>query len=358
MNVRFLKWFDSFIGHLITVCLTQPQAKPVIVAKSILLIRPGGIGDAVLLIPCIQAIRNRYPSVKITVLAERRNGAVFGLCPDIDKLLMYDHSAELLKTLRDNYDVVIDTEQWHRLSAVVARMTRAPLLIGYATNERSRLFTHSVPYSHDDYEVDSFLGLLEPLKIEPKKKLNRFLTVPDDAAQKAALLLNPLAGKRFVVFFPGASIPERRWGADRFKHVAEQLAVTGIDVVVVGGKDDRELGDVITFGGLGLNLACLTSLPETAAVIDKSALLLSGDSGVLHLAVGLGKPTVSLFGPGRAKKWAPRGDRNIVIDKGLPCSPCTTFGTTPTCPIGAKCMKDITVDEVFNSVMMLLIEKR
>jgi ADP-heptose:LPS heptosyltransferase len=82
--------------------------------------------------------------------------------------------------------------------------------------------------------------------------------------------------------------------------------------------------------------------------------LLSGDSGVLHIAMGLGVPTVSLFGPGRAGKWAPRGERHIVINKGLSCSPCTTFGTTPPCPISAQCLNDITVDEVFNAVAVLL----
>ena len=113
------------------------------------------------------------------------------------------------------------------------------------------------------------------------------------------------------------------------------------------------MGEVIA-GGLGLNLAGMTSLSETAAVIQKSSLLLSGDSGVLHIAVGLGVPTVSLFGPGRVKKWAPQGERHIVISKELPCSPCTTFGTTPPCPNGIRCMSDITVDEVVNAVTRLL----
>jgi len=75
---------------------------------------------------------------------------------------------------------------------------------------------------------------------------------------------------------------------------------------------------------------------------------------VLHIAVGLGVPTVSLFGPGRAKKWAPQGGQHMVINRGLSCSPCTTFGTTPSCPTAARCMRDITVDEVVNAVTMLL----
>jgi ADP-heptose:LPS heptosyltransferase len=133
------------------------------------------------------------------------------------------------------------------------------------------------------------------------------------------------------------------------------LADLGVAVVVVGSGDDKGQGEMIVAGTEGLNLAGRTSLSETAAVIQKSALLLSGDSGVLHIAVGLGVPTVSLFGPGRAGKWAPRGERHIMINKGgLPCSPCTTFGTTPPCPVAVQCMSHITADEVFNAVTALL----
>jgi ADP-heptose:LPS heptosyltransferase len=252
---------------------------------------------------------------------------------------------------------VIDSEQWHRLSAIVSRFASAPVKIGFDTNERRRMFTHPIPYSHDDYEAASFARLLEPLGFQPGSVESEapFLSVPDAVSNKAAaVLLESLPAQPFVAVFPGASIPERRWGADRFRRVAELLSAFEIRVVAVGGDEDRLQGDVIAGGGLGLNLAGLTSLAETAAVIQKSSLLLSGDSGVLHIAVGLGVPTVSLFGPGRAKKWAPRGDRHIVINKCLPCSPCTTFGTTPPCPINVRCLRDITVDEVVNSVTMLL----
>jgi lipopolysaccharide heptosyltransferase II len=325
--------------------------------NSLLIIRPGGIGDAVLLAPAIRSLRKTCPTIHITVLAERRNAGVFPLISGVDRLLCYDRPRDLLQALQSSYDVVIDSEQWHRLSAIVARFASAPVKIGFDTNERRRMFTHPILYSHDDYEAASFVRLLEPLDFQPGSVESEapFLSVPDAVSNKAAaVLLESLPAQPFVAVFPGASIPERRWGADRFRRVAEVLTAFGIRVVVVGGKEDRQQGEEIVARALGLNLAGLTSLAETVAVIQKSALLLSGDSGVLHIAVGLGVPTVSLFGPGRAKKWAPQGDQHIVINKGLACSPCTTFGTTPPCPINARCMRDITVDEVVNAVTMLL----
>jgi ADP-heptose:LPS heptosyltransferase len=136
--------------------------------------------------------------------------------------------------------------------------------------------------------------------------------------------------------------------------LARRLHNAGIGVVVVGGAGDRGDGDLICADGVGLNLAGGTSLVESAAVIRRAALLVSGDSGLLHIGVGLGVPTVSLFGPGIAAKWAPRGERHIVLDKRLTCSPCTRFGSTPRCRDNGRCLKEITVDEVEQAVLRLL----
>lgn len=355
MNIRLMKMLDAVCGRMAVFLLPGPTVGPVPDGiRSILVIRPGGIGDAVLLVPALRALKEKYPAVRITVLAERRNSAVFSLCPVVDTILLYDRQSDLLQAVRGAYDVTVDTEQWHRLSAVIARMTRSPVLIGYATNERARLFSHPVRYFHDDYEAASFFNLMEPLRVYDRGTAEGFLNPPEESAAVAVHLLADLGNAPFVTIFPGASIPERRWGADRFHRVAHWLSAFGLQVVVVGGKDDQQQGEVIVAGGSGLNLAGRTSLVETAALIDRSALLLSGDSGVLHIAVGLGKPTVSLFGPGRSEKWAPRGDRHIVLNRQLPCSPCTTYGTTPPCPQDVRCLKDITVEEVTDAVTMLL----
>lgn len=341
-----------------TLLLTSPASAPPRDMRSFLLIRPGGIGDAVLLVPVIHAIRKQFPSAKITVLVERRNASVFRLCPDADRVLLYDRPSDLIDVASTNFNIVIDTEQWHRLSAVVARLTKAAMLVGFATNERARLFTHRVPYSHNDYEAESFFNLLAPLGVSRQLAFHTpFLTVPEAARLRSAELLSTLVGRVFVAVFPGATISERRWGAARFRQLTERLSHLRFPVVVVGGKEDFEEGESIVSGDYGLNLVGKTSLAETAAVIEKAVVLVSGDSGILHIGVGLGKPTVSLFGPGIAKKWAPRGDRHIVINKHLPCSPCTKFGHTPKCPINAKCMSDITVDEVVTAVEKLLFEQ-
>lgn len=357
----FLKKVDGAIGSLLArfwPCPGRgngPPGRP----RRLLLIRPGGIGDAVLLVPAIRAFKEAFPDSEVTVLAERRNGSVFDLCPDVAQTLLYDRPGELLTAMRRRFDVVIDTEQWHRLSAIVARLIPSDLKIGFATNERSRLFNHGIPYCHEDYEAVSFLRLLEPLGIKHRKVKSSFLNVPERCAERAETALESLKGQPFVTLFPGASIPERRWGVEKFHRLTKYLNNQGLPIVVVGGGQDREAGEDILAGCRGLNLAGKTSLTETAAVLQLSRLLVSGDSGVLHLAVGLDVPTVSLFGPGIAAKWAPRGEKHAVLNKNFPCSPCTRFGYTPPCPEGGRCIQEITVDEVAEAVRGVLnVESR
>ncbi len=359
MRISIIKKIDRLLGPLAIFFFNSfPDARKCSSAELLryLIIRPGGIGDAVLLIPAIIALKKRYPGAVIDVIAEKRNSSIFFLCPGINSVFHYDKPSELLSAIRGKYDVIIDTEQWHRLSAVVARLTRAPMSIGYATNERKKVFTHPVRYSHDDNELDSFFHLLEPLSvpmsIDPEKP---FLAVPSESTSKIRSLLNAIADKKIVALFPGGSIQERRWGSDRFHSTAQSIVEHGYSVVVVGGREDREAGCEIAAGLESVKNFCgALSLVETAAVLKESALLITGDSGIMHLGFGLGIKTLSLFGPGIEKKWAPRGPGHVVINKNLACSPCTKFGYTPKCKKNAECMKLITVDEVVQKALELL----
>lgn len=360
-KIPILKRLDNLLGlPLVNVSylFIKPKRDPALHPCRFLIIRPGGIGDAVLLIPAILAVKKAFPDAIVDILAERRNEEVFSLCPQVGRVFHYDTPKELIAAVRGKYDVVIDTEQWHRLSAVVARLTRAPLSIGYGTNERKKLFTYPLPYSHDDYEVYSFLNLVFPIigKVEFNQE-EPFLVVPAESFEKVEPLFSPLKGKRIVTIFPSGSIRERQWGSKRFHEVAGFLSRQGCGIVVVGGKGDVSQGCEIVAGlPNAVNLTGELSLCETAAVLKETALLISGDSGIMHIAYGLGVKTLALFGPGIEKKWAPRVSNSVIINKRLECSPCTRFGYTPKCNKDAECMKLITVDEVFKKATELLKE--
>lgn len=355
MNVKIalLKYLDRVYGGMVVRLLSRPRPHRQQVPRSFLIIRPGGIGDAVHIVPLLQRLHVEFPAAQLTLLAEKRNAGVMVLSPVAVTVLCYDCPGEFIQALFGHYDVVIDSEQWHRFSAIVARLVRAPVKIGFASNDRQRLFTDPIPYTQENYEATTFLSLLTPLAISPSLPLLPWLRLPAKTAPEISSLMATLHG-RYVVLFPGASIAERRWGEDRFRFLAQAIGKMGWQVVVVGSRDDCAAAAAICLGGVGHDFSGKTTLAETAALIADADLLVSGDSGVLHLGVALGISTVSLFGSGIAEKWAPRGDRHRVLQLHLPCSPCTSFGTTPICTNHVACLTGISVDTVSNAVKKLL----
>jgi len=264
----------------------------------------------------------------------------------------------LYKTFKKRYDIVIDSEQWHRLSAVVARLTRAPIRVGFATNSRSELFSHAVSYSHDQYEVFSFLNLASTITGDNYGFNNRspFIAIDQQLISKFSPQINELRKRRAAIagIFAGATIPERRWGIGKFVELTKALINEDLGIVIIGGDEDAaDSGklDEIAHGEFAISYAGKTSLIETAAIISQLDLFVSSDTGLMHVAYGVGTPTVSLFGAGIQKKWAPIGDNDVALNKHLPCSPCTEFGYTPRCPYDVRCLSEITVEEVKKAVL-------
>jgi ADP-heptose:LPS heptosyltransferase len=244
------------------------------------------------------------------------------------------------------------------LSAFIARIVRSRWRCGFATNSRRRLFSHIALYSHDAYEALSFYQLLDALDVKrPTEVVSPFLRIPSEDQDKVDGILTQVR-QPFVALFPGASILERRWPVEKFHQVAKSCCDMGYGIVVVGGLQDRGRAAKILTDITGLNLAGGLSLAQSAAVLKRCSVLVAGDSGVLHLGVGVGCQTVSLFGPGIAEKWAPRGSRHRVVNLKLQCSPCTRFGTTPSCPRHAECIQKVKAEDVMRHVLSLLEQER
>ena len=358
-KIRLLKAVDRIVGTpLVHLCslFASGRDKKSVQPERLLFVRPGGIGDAVLLLPAVAAFKRVYPQAVIDILCEKRNAGVFMLSADISRVYCYDRGIDLFRCLRNTYDAAIDTEQWHRLSAVVTFLTGAPVRIGFDTNDRGLLFTHKTAYSHDDYEAESFLNLLNHLLSSPVRFRPDIPFVDvSPFAMPAAFIESPERRDRMVALFPGASVQERKWGGERFGEVASLLYEKGFGVLILGSVADREeAARIRDFAPHAIDLTGKTSLAEAAMVLHRCRLLISADSGLLHIAVSVGTPTVSLFGSGIEKKWAPRGGLHRVITSGLPCSPCTRFGYTPHCNNAVRCLSEITATRVTQAAEEIL----
>jgi lipopolysaccharide heptosyltransferase II len=372
-KIKFIKAFDRSIGSIVCQVLglfaarskknlrTSIPETDLKNIKKILVIRPGGIGDAILFYPFLHHLKRKFPQSKLHILVEKRNHSVLDANSIADRIYIYDRflTADLIKVLLSHYDLVIDTEQYHNLSAVVTFLTGAKYRCGFDTGPRGQLFTHRVPYNQQIYEVYSFLNLYSFLTgEEPTFDKNvSFYPVEEQFLAWAKEQLKKFDSKRIAILCSGATAPERRWGPKKYAELAGWMISKDFNVVLIGAPGEKEDSLEIEQGMSPkrfLNLVGKTSIPQAAAIVSLADIYVSSDTGILHVAYGVGTPTVHLFGPGILEKWAPVGERYIAITKNLPCSPCTGYGYTPDCPYDSKCVHMISVEDIKEAVSKIL----
>jgi heptosyltransferase-2 len=236
-------------------------------------------------------------------------------------------------------------------TAVLALLARIPARIGFAGSPGSPLYTERVPWPRDTHEADRLLMLADRHPGGPaggEVRVSLGITSQDRDEAEAWLARNGI-GAPFVAIAPGSI-----WGTKRWPGYAELVQRLTEPVVIVGGPEDRELGAAIASGAPDRvrNAAGELSLRASAALIDRSRLLVTNDSAPLHLASAVGTPIVAIFGPTvPAFGFGPRGPDNHVVEvSGLACRPCSSHGPM-VCPLGHhRCMLDLTVDEVLVAV--------
>jgi len=352
-GMKAIKILDYCVGSLIVFFIWskrrdesfQPAA-----TQRLLIIRPGGIGDAVFLIPILRKLREARKDIRVDILCERRNREIFFSQEDIcNELYTYDSLKSFLKVLRNSYDVVIDTEQWHYLSALVSYFIKHRHNIGFATRPlRSKLFNSAIAYEQNAYEIENFrklfLGIL-PNNLPAIDIHNCFEIGEEKKLWAEKFFLGPT-----VSIFLGGSIAIRRLNKPQALEIIRYLLKKDISVAVLGGGDvyceGQDIEKEISNSRL-LNFVGKATLIQSAAIIQRSRLFIGPDSGLMHLASAVGTPVIGIFGPGNLKKWAPRGGGDVVITENVECSPCTRFGyTVPTCRGSYKCVKEIKTEQI------------
>lgn len=313
--------------------------------EKILLIKPSSIGDVVHTLPLWNLLRLAYPEAEISwLIAPACEGIVAGL-PGI-RLLRFERklwgsawynlsaAANLLRFMsglrRQQFDLVIDVQGLFR-SGYFTFQSRAPMRIGFANaREFAPLFyTHRVEYGPlEQHAVDRYLRLLGALGIaqHPVEFPLPIQPVHRQAAQRLA------PAGRFAVLCPGANWLTKRWPAQRFAGLVKPLQERfGLSSIVVGGPGDGELAAQIPGAS---DLTGKTSLMELAALMESASLVITNDSGPMHIAAALHRPMVAIFGPTNPVRTGPYGHMDAVIRANTDCSPCYKR----QCPRQHECM--------------------
>ena len=358
-RISLIKKIDAILGPFLIKSFpgVKFKNKPENIRR-ILVIRPGGMGDAVLLLPVLKEIKLKYSGIIIDILCEYRNSGIFSSTPYVDNIMLYDNPVSMIPLFRRTYDIIIDTEQSHFLSVIICRLLRGKYKIGFDVYGRGRLFNKSIEYHHNLYEAQTFHKLFQTIfNISETAVIEPTYFKDDESANVVNKIITYGIDKRIICIFPGATVSERLWPEDRWAHIADTMADNSCLVVLLGGNMERKQCYNIKKMCRNDNVFDMSgklSLLQTSLLFSKSNLLISTDSGILHLGVLSDIPTVSLFGSGIIEKWAPIGDHHIVISKDLECSPCTQFGSTPECLNKNACMISITSADIIEAAQELL----
>lgn len=351
-RIWIIKKIDGMIGPLLFKHI--PPRKKIEIPKTIrrlLVIRPGGMGDAALLLPVLKEIKNCCANLSIDILCEQRNIGVFQAVLFIDRLYTYDNPRHLCSLFMNKYDAIVDTEQFYRLSAFLTVFLRGTVKIGFQTNERAKAFHMRVAYDQATYELDCFRDLFKTIfPLNDARTMDNFPYFKDTLTHRSY-------GSDTVCVFPGATKKECFWPYERWSHLIDNIGKRGYKVVLLGGGLETNIAEKIVSKCENpnvINFVGKLSLLETTELLNKAKLLISTDSGILHMGVLCGLPTVSLFGSGNTDKWGPKGQHHVVVSKKLPCSPCALFGTVPPCKNEVECMTSITGSEVLDIVLRQL----
>ena len=319
---------------------------------------PNWIGDAVLSLGALRDVRRNFPSSRLEVLARPWVADLYGAVPEVDAVRLTAGFREDIAGLRGAFDVAVLLPNSFG-AAFQVYAAGIPERWGYATDGRGPLLTRRprVPRGLRGWsELYYYRAMLAGVGLEVSASPDLSLRAPDEWRARGSEILGDEGP--WIGVNPGASFGSaKQWPPERYAEAVERVSREhGARVAIVGGPGDLRLGERIaaTMRVPARILCGETTLPELIGVLSRLRLLLTNDSGPMHLAAAQGVPVVAIFGPTDWRETAPVGAASRLVREEVECAPCKLR----ECPIDHRCMTRIGVDRVAATVTELIEETR
>ncbi len=330
--------------------------------KRILVRAPNWIGDAVMCLPALSALKGLFPGASITVLAKAKVHAVFTNNPEVEALIKYDSTGahrgikgrlKLASEIKkERFELAVLFQNAFD-AAFISFISRIPERVGYARDLRTPLLTRPIDVTGEilkRHQMYYYLNIIEAMGGAPVPAPAPRITISGDERSWAAGFLERegVADKRFVGAAPGASYgPAKRWAPKSFARTLDRLAESfSLLPVIFGGHEDMEVCSEVStmMKSKHLNLAGMLGLRHFMAVLGGAALFITNDSGAMHMAGALKVPTVAIFGSTDPALTGPSAEHARVVQKEIDCNPCFKR----ECPFGHyRCLETIRPEDVF-----------
>ncbi len=320
------------------------------------------IGDAVMTTPALRAVRETFPEADITVVANPLVAQLFESHPDCDGVIVYDRKGVdrgplgflrfCRRLRREHFDLAILFQNAIE-AALLTFLAGIPKRLGYTHEHRRLLLTHPVgvtPQLKTLHHTDYYLNILSRYGVVASEKAQRLSLRPDEQtwAQKN-MPPGPVAAIN-----PGAAYGSaKRWLPQRFAAVADRLVEEyGLSIILTGGPAEIEIGQDIASAMKSpcQNFIGKTNVRQLMALLANSKLMITNDSGPMHMGAAFQTPLVAVFGPTDHTTTSPWSDNSRIVRHDVGCSPCLLR----QCPTDHRCMESVTAEDVMLAVESLM----
>lgn len=330
---------------------------------NILLVRFSAIGDILLLTPLVRALRRKHPDARLTVVTRTGFAPLLERNPRISEVISWDP----LTSLSDLGRRLRGLEFTHRLDlhdSVRSRLLRWHAGGPWTTYPKHRLARAALIHTHRDlyrdrrHVAERYFDAARGLDVTPDGgSLEMFLSKADLEAAEGFLAARGLGRSRqLIAVAPGAAHFTKRWPTHHWIALVRRLVEAGNDVIVLGGPHDLAIGEAVAAAGgeSAATAAGAFDLPGSAALLKRTRALVSGDTGLMHLATAVETPVVALFGPTVEQfGFFPYRAKSAVLQRELSCRPCSAHGG-PRCPLKHhRCLQDLQPSDVLEALRRL-----
>ncbi len=326
------------------------------------------VGDVVMTIPALEAVKDNFPASTLMVLARPSVIPLFANHPAVSQVLPIRKGRGQLTDLveiirvahmirRYKFDLAILFQNAFE-AALLTFLGGIRFRVGYNTDGRRFLLSHAVIRNDKVlrlHQVEYYLSLLKAMGWTAKSKDSRLFIAEKDVETMRSLLLSKGIGEDdfLLGLSPGAVFgPAKRWPAERFAFTGDRAGKRwGAKVVVLGSEEEKDIGMVLckSMKHAPLNLCGMTTIGEAMALIKRCNFFVTNDSGLMHIADALSVPMVAIFGSTDPVITGPRSKKARIVKHRIDCSPCLK----PECHVGYRCMLDIEPEEVWKDMEIL-----
>ena len=349
----FLRRLDRYIGIplVFTLGLFKKKKDFKTKVRNIALLKTAAIGDTVLLSAVVKDIRENIPESKITLFTGSSNYEIAKTMANmfdikVIKLPIKNPLKAISIIKQHTFDVWLDFGSWPRLDALLSCFANANFKVGFKTKNQYRHYVYDIAVEHSNkiHEVYNYKNILKKIGIE-----GRNLPSID-------IELSPEENERLIVIhmFPGGSRSYlKEWPETYWVQLIDYLTGKGYSIALTGAKVDRSralhIYDLCKRKYLIRVVAGKLSLKDVISLLKKSTIVISVDTGIMHLASTLNCNLIALHGPTSSIRWGPLNKNSIAIQSSLKCSPCLNLGFEDNCNDN-RCMKAISVNKVIDAI--------